>query len=355
MIIINSRFLTQKTTGVQRFAIEISKELKKSNLEIEFVAPKNILNTVDADKLEVKKIGFLTGHLWEQITLKAYVRRKKAVLISLCNTAPLFLENQIVTIHDLSFRLYPEWNSKIFSLVYNTMIPIIAKKSKHILTVSNTSKDELINELNIPKDKISVVYNAVSSIFLEEELLDKEEDIKKEDYILTVSSFHPRKNLKRLIEAFLKISDKNLKLYIVGNFDKNFAFDELSLKELDSRIKILTNVNDVELKRIYKKAKLFVFPSLYEGFGIPIIEAMSCGVPVCVSNIKIFKEVCGSNATYFDPKNIEDIRAKIILSIVKPNLMFEDLNKYSWQYSSSVVESVILKLKLKEKRKKKKV
>lgn len=344
MIIINSRFLSQKITGVQRFAIEICKELKKSSLEIEFVSPKNISNSKVADLLEVKKIGFLTGHLWEQITLQAYVKRKKAILISLCNTAPLFLENQIVTIHDLSFRIYPEWNSKMFSLVYNTMIPIIAKNSKHILTVSNTSKDELINELNIPKDKISVVYNAVSPVFIEEESFEKEKDIKHEDYILTVSSFHPRKNLKRLIEAFLKISDKNLKLYIVGNFDKNFAFNQLSLKELDSRIKILTNKNDIELKRMYKNAKLFVYPSLYEGFGIPIIEAMSCGVPVCVSNIKVFKEVCGSNATYFDPKNIEDIREKIILSIVKPKLMFKDLNKYSWQYSSSVVESVIIKL-----------
>lgn len=344
MIIINSRFLTQKTTGVQRFAIEICKELKKSNLEIEFVAPKNISNIKVADFLEVKKIGFLTGHLWEQLTLQAYVRRKKAVLISLCNTAPLFLENQIVTIHDLSFRLYPEWNSKIFSLVYNTMIPIIAKNSKHILTVSNTSKEELINELSIPKDKISVVYNAVSSIFLEKQLLEKEEDSVQEDYILTVSSFHPRKNLKRLIEAFLKISDKNLKLYIVGNFDKNFAFEELSLKELDFRIKILTNVNDLELRRIYKKAKLFVYPSLYEGFGIPIIEAMSCGVPVCVSNINVFREVCGCNATYFDPYNIEDIRDKIIRAIDKPKLLCNQLNKYSWQHSSSVIESIVLKL-----------
>jgi glycosyltransferase involved in cell wall biosynthesis len=345
MIIINSRFLTQKTSGVQRFAIEICKELKKGNLKIEFVAPKNILNNAIADILEVKKIGFLTGHLWEQITLKTYVRRKKAILISLCNTAPLFLENQIVTIHDLSFRIYPEWNSKIFSFVYNIMIPLIAKNSNHILTVSNTSKEELINELSISKDKITVVYNAVSSVFLGKGSPEKEVVKVSEDYILTVSSFHPRKNLKRLIKAFLKISNTNLKLYIVGNFDKNFAFDELNFKELDSRVKILTNINDEELKRIYKKAKLFVFPSLYEGFGIPIIEAMSCGVPVCVSDINIFKEVCGSNATYFDPKNIEDIREKIISSIKTPKPIFNQLNKYSWEYSSSVIESVVYKIK----------
>jgi glycosyltransferase involved in cell wall biosynthesis len=344
MIIINSRFLTQKTTGVQRFAIEICKELKKSNLDIEFVAPKNIIDTNTANHLGVKKIGFLTGHLWEQITLQMYVYRKNALLISLCNTAPVFFKNQIVTIHDLSFRLFPEWNSKIFSFVYNKMIPVLAKKSKHILTVSNTSKNELVDELNVSKEKISVVYNAVSSVFLENEPLIVQSNNVKEDYVLTVSSFHPRKNLKRLIDAFLKISDKELKLYIVGNFDKNFAYEELNVNNQGSRIKILTNINDHELKNYYKKAKLFVYPSLYEGFGIPIIEAMSCGIPVCVSNINVFIEVCGSNATYFDPYDIEDIRDKIISSINKPKQLIDQSKNYSWSNSASLIESIIMGL-----------
>ncbi|MDC0177551.1 glycosyltransferase family 4 protein [Polaribacter sp.] len=342
MIIINSRFLTQKTTGVQRFAIEICKELKKSNLDIEFVSPKNIVDKNTANYLGVKKIGFLTGHLWEQITLQIYVYRKNALLISLCNTAPVFLKNQIVTIHDLSFRLFPEWNSKIFSFVYNKMIPVLAKKSRHILTVSNTSKNELTDELNVSKDKITVVYNAVSSVFLENELPEKEEERISEDYILTVSSFHPRKNLKRLIDAFLKISDQELKLYIVGNFDKNFAYEEL--KGHGSRIKILTNINDHVLKDYYKKAKLFVYPSLYEGFGIPIIEAMSCGIPVCVSNINVFREVCDCSATYFDPYNIEDIREKIVLSINKPKQLIDQSKNYSWSNSASLIESIIIEL-----------
>lgn len=342
MIIINARFLTQNITGVQRFAIEISRELIKSNLNVCFVAPVNILNSEIADELNVKKIGFLTGHLWEQITLQIYVKRKKAMLLSLCNTAPLFLKKQIITIHDLSFRLYPEWNSKMFSLIYNTMIPIIARNSKHILTVSNSSKYELVSELNVSKEKISVVYNAVSAIFLKQEVLDFVENNKQEDYILTVSSFHPRKNLTRLISAFLSLPDKRLKLYIVGNFDKNFAFDKQVLKELDVRIKILTNINDLELKKIYKSAKLFVFPSLYEGFGIPLIEAMSCGTPICVSNLAVFKEVCGTNATYFNPKDVDDITDKINLSLENPKPISNDFNKYSWKKSSNIIESLIL-------------
>lgn len=351
MIIINARFLTQNTTGVQRFAIEICRELIKSDLNVCFVAPVNILNNEIADEFNVKKIGFLTGHLWEQITLQIYVKRKKAILLSLCNTAPLFLKKQIITIHDLSFKLYPEWNSKIFSLVYNTMIPIIAHNSKHILTVSNSSKEELINELNISKEKISVVYNAVSPVFLEQEELEPEfvENKEQEDFILTVSSFHPRKNLTRLIRAFLSLPDKRLKLYIVGNFDKNFAFDKQILKELDVRIKILTGINDLELKKIYKAAKLFVFPSLYEGFGIPLIEAMSCGTPVCVSNLAVFKEVCGSNAIYFNPRDIDDMTDKIKLSIENPKPISNHFKRYSWKISSDTVKFLISDIKREKK------
>lgn len=338
MIIINSRFLTQETTGVQRFAIEICKELKKSDLNIEFVAPKNIKHPKIADQLGVKSIGFLTGHLWEQITLQTYVYQKKALLISLCNTGPIFLKNQIVTIHDLSFRLYPEWNSKMFSIVYNKMIPILANKAKHILTVSNTAKKELVAELGVTEKKISVIYNAVSAVFLQEE----PKDLIEENYILTVSSFHPRKNLKQLIAAFLLIPDQNLKLYIVGNFDRNFAHEEINTNNLGDRIKILTNVNDQDLKTYYLNAKLFVYPSLYEGFGIPIIEAMRCGVPVCVSNIDVFREVCGNNATYFNPYDTKDIRDQIILAMAEPKVSFNELNKYSWSNSASLVASIIV-------------
>lgn len=345
MIIINSRFLSQEITGVQRFAVEVCKELKKTNLNIEFVAPNNIIHKDLEKLLEVKKIGFLKGHLWEQITLQLYAYRKKALLISLCNTAPLFIKNQIVTIHDLSFKLYPQWNSKVFSLVYNKMIPIIAKKSRCILTVSETSKNELIKVLNIPREKINVIYNAVSSVFIEKESSVVQKKSIVANYILTVSSFHPRKNLKRLIEAFQNITDHNLELYIIGNFDKNFTREELNINVSNSRIKILTNIKDQELKKYYKEAKLFVYSSLYEGFGIPIIEAMSCDIPVCVSNINVFKEVCGENATYFDPYNIDDIKNKILTSLKKPKKTMNGFEKYSWKNSAQMINDIVINLK----------
>jgi glycosyltransferase involved in cell wall biosynthesis len=230
IIVVNSRFLTQPISGVQRFAIEISKELKKSNLKIVFLAPKNILHHELAEELDVKLLGKLKGHLWEQIELQAYVFKHHAFLISFCNTGPFFVKNQIVTIHDLCFKIHPEWFSKSFSLFYNLLIPQLVKISKAIITVSNVSKNELMLMFNVPEKKIIVIYNAVASIFEEKGMTNIVESERPiiDDYILTVSSHHPRKNFDRLVNAFKNIKYEKLKLCIVGNMYENFNSKELS-------------------------------------------------------------------------------------------------------------------------------
>ena len=145
MLTVNSRFLTQNITGVQRFAIEISKQLKKLlNSKIQFVAPKNIIHKDLAEELDVKVIGYNTGHLWEQIDLPLYLSSiGKPLLLNLSNTAPLFYKNKIVTIHDVAFKRFPQTYSFKFRMFYNLLIPIILKNSKHILTVSEFSKNEI--------------------------------------------------------------------------------------------------------------------------------------------------------------------------------------------------------------------
>lgn len=344
VVYINVRFLTQPITGVQRFAIEICKALKRSEQPVNFIGPKNILHRELAEELDVKCIGPFTGHLWEQITLQAYVLQRRGLLVSLCNTAPIFIKKQIVTIHDLCFRKHPEWFSKIFSLVYNFIIPKIAKQARHVLTVSETSRSEISKEFKIPKEKISVIYNAVSSIFRQnnQEIL---QSLSKENYILTVSSHHPRKNFNRLIKAFERLEDKEMKLYIVGGFNKHFSKTYLHERKLNDRIILLENVSDKHLIQYYKHAKLFVFASLYEGFGIPIIEAMSLGTPVCVSDIPVFHEVCGNRAFYFNPLKIEDIKEKIETVLKFPHDKMEvNLSKFSWNAGAEKIMAVINKV-----------
>jgi glycosyltransferase involved in cell wall biosynthesis len=341
MIIVNARFLTQPISGVQRFAIEISKELIKNNLPIVFLAPKNIIHHDLAKELNVRVLGRLTGHLWEQLELQTYVLRKDAFLISFCNTAPLFVKNQIVTIHDLCFKIHPEWFSKSFSKFYNFLIPQLVKVSKAIITVSNVSKKELIEELNVPEGKITVIYNAVASIFEENDLSNRVEikRLIKDDYILTVSSHHPRKNFDRLVKAFKLIEQDNLKLCIVGNMYQNFNSKELVG---DDNVLYLQNISDEELIAYYKHARFFVFASVYEGFGIPIIEALKVGTPICVSDIPVFREICQENTLYFDPYDINDINNKMIQLLNNPKKADNiDFTKFSWKDGAAKITRLI--------------
>lgn len=342
IVYINARFLTQQITGVQRFAIEICKELRKNNnIRIQLLCPKNIVHNKIAQDLEARVIGNFTGHKWEQITLaKFMLGKRKDLLISLCNTGPLIIKNQIVTIHDLCFKLHPEWFSKGFSLWYNFIIPIIAKKSKHIITVSKSSKDEIIKFLNISSEKVSVVYNGISNVFRNENL--NLEGDSKLNYILTVSSHHPRKNFGRLINAFHLINDKDINLFVIGNSNKHFVND-LTKYKFSDRIKFLDNISDNELASFYKNARLFVFPSLYEGFGIPIIEAVINGACLCVSNIPVFKEICLDNALYFDPMDEVQMAKMIEKSLKKPIIPDKCffLENYSWEKSSLKIIEVI--------------
>lgn len=345
MIVINARFLTQPISGVQRFAIEISKEIKKSGLPVVFVAPKNIIHHDLANELEVNLIGFFEGHLWEQISLQNYVLTNKALLISLCNTGPLFVKNQIITIHDLCFKVHPEWFSRTFSLFYNFLIPRISYNSLHIITVSESSKSEIVTLLKIREEKISVIYNAVAPIFCNVPSKNSyDSNLFKNKYVLTVSSHHPRKNFKRLIEAFNLIEDEDLYLYIIGNVNKHFENNPINEKS-NKRINLLENISDKDLVNFYKNAELFVYPSLYEGFGIPIIEALSQKIPVCVSNIDVFKEVCGEDAVYFEPTSISSIKIAIMNCLKNPNLLNRKesglLLEYSWKSSAEKLIAII--------------
>jgi len=150
MIVVNARFLTQKVTGVQRFAVEISKILHNLNDQIVFVTPPGILDLDLAKELGAIIIGKNKGTIWEQVDLRNYLTlNQKPLLINFCNTGLLFYNRQIVTIHDMSYKVNPKWFSKKFYLWYNFLIPHIAKRSLKILTVSNSSKNDIIKYLKI--------------------------------------------------------------------------------------------------------------------------------------------------------------------------------------------------------------
>ena len=342
-IYINARFLTQKITGVQRFAIEISKEIKKMDVQVKFVSPFKVTHNDIANELGVIPIGSSTSHFWEQVSLPRYLKRiGSPLLVNLCNTAPLYYSNKIITIHDIAYKLFPDNFSLPFRTYYNFLVPRILQSSRKIITVSHFSKQEILKHYKVEENKVDVIYNAVSNKFVP----SKKENYEK--YILGVSSLSKHKNFDMLIKSFNKIKDKNLKLYIVGEKNRNLNNILTKGHDLNSNLIFKGRVSDQELVELYSNAVCFVFPSLYEGFGIPPLEAMACGCPIAISNVASLPEVCRDAALYFDPLDMEDIAAKILKVVhnddIKKTLIhkgFNQVKKYSWGKSASKFQDII--------------
>lgn len=345
MIYINARFLTQKTTGVQRFAFELSKSLSNLRGDIVFLVSDldEIFDKSALGCLNIKEIKGGRGHYWEQITLPFYLKSiNNPLLVNLCNTAPVFYKNKISVVHDVTFLHYPESYSLTFRIAYKVLIPLIIKLSKRIVTVSNFSKKDLFLIYNLNPKNVEVVYNAVSKSF--KPLLTCSKSNK--NFALAVSSPNKHKNFSRMIDAFLK-SNVSLDLKIIGSLSSTFS-NQVSNISQDHRIKFLGRVDDETLIDLYQNAKFFIFPSLYEGFGIPPLEAQACGCPVISSNAASLPEVLGDSVLYFDPTNIDSIKSAIEKINSNADLQdklilegYENLKRFSWEKSAIKMNEII--------------
>lgn len=260
----------------------------------------------------------------------------------------------VCTIHDICFEHFSDIFTSKEYFRQKKLIPYAAKHSKKIFTVSNFSKQDISEHYKIAGDKIAVIYNSPKDIFKKksEENLDvnalKLKFGIKTKFVLSVGNLQPRKNLVRLIKAFvcLKKDHCNLdsQLVIVGK--KAWMFDDI-IKEAcqkEQDIVFTDYVTEMELAELYKASTCFVYPSIFEGFGLPPIEAMACGTPVAVSNQSALPEVVGEAGMYFNPYDEDDIKNKIYelitneetrSSLVKKG--FDQSSKYSWKISADNV------------------
>lgn len=350
MLYVNARFLTQEMTGVQRFAEEISLALKELRNDVVFVSPPGVLREDVAEKLNVRIIGERGGHLWEQIDLPRYLKSQGGpLLLNLCSTAPILYKNKIVTHHDITYKRYPQSFSKKFRLFYNLFTPLMLKGSRHLITVSNFSKKEICQVYKYPRDKISIVYNAVSDLFNEGNYPDE----KNERYLLAVSSPNYHKNFHGMIKAYSKLNPPNVTLKIIGKASGVFLPQILEGQTSENeKIQFLGRVNDRELVELYSNALAFVFPSYYEGFGIPPLEAQACGCPVISSNTASMPEVLADSVLYFNP-NSEDEIAEAMKKVINDEALRTELiskglvniKRFSWHRSASVISELVNQLK----------
>jgi glycosyltransferase involved in cell wall biosynthesis len=322
-LIINGRFLTQPLSGVQRYAREVVKAMDALAAErhgcamtwnIELHHPPADVRLDAYRRIKVLRTGKRTGHLWEQIDLASSARG--GLLLNLANTAPVIHPNVVGTIHDVGVFAQGAAYSAGFRVPYRLMFRILARRARRILTVSSFSAGEIGRFCGAPAGLIAVAPNAadhLGSTAEQPEIIERL-GLRRKEFVLAVGSRNPLKNLSAVIQAFDLLGPDRPMLVIVGQQSASIFQNRNDGKESSvqaDHIVATGEISDGELRSLYRNARCLVFPSLYEGFGIPPLEAMQEGCPVIASAATAIPEVCGRAILYCDPHSPWDIAAKI--------------------------------------------
>ncbi|OUI87602.1 glycosyltransferase family 4 protein [Acetobacter tropicalis] len=315
-IYVNGRFLTQPLSGVQRFALEINAALAHVSMANGYSAPVTLTpNTVlleqKVNEYPVRAVGRQRGQLWEQFELPWATR--KGILINLGNTAPLLGRHHIVIIHDAGVFSQPNSYSWKFRTWYRVLLTLLRYSRAHLITVSHFSRSELSKYLRIPAEQISVISEGAEHIKSQaaDGSILKRHSLRSQGYVLAVGNLAPHKNLAQLSHLADALAQRGTPLVISGSVNTT-VFSDHGKQTLPKAAVYVGRVSDKELRALYENAACFVFPSLYEGFGLPPLEAMLCGCPVVAADIPVLREICGEAAYYVNPHDPEAITRSVL-------------------------------------------
>lgn len=342
-------------TGIEKYIINFLKTINEKEIDFEFYV--FIQNGFpDFLKKELKNLNLVHLHsanriILDQILIPLHSKKLKLDLIHFPAFAPslLYRGKAIVTVHDATFWKYPQTISKGGKYYYRPILTHSASRINHFITVSESSKSDLIKYLKIPNKAITVTYEALDIDFEKLNSNYDKEDNKyiNEKYILSVGTIEPRKNIQTLIKAFCILKQEyniNYKLILTGRSGWKDKL-EIPTEVLDNII-FTGYVSDEELLSLYSNASIYVFPSLYEGFGFPLLEAMSSGTPIVASLTSSLPEIGGNACIYVnDPLSPEEY-AKTIFEILSDNprqeMMvnsgYQRVKEFSW--SNCVKETI---------------
>lgn len=363
----NCRFLhTARVTGVERYARNLLESLVEAGQEEEFVlfGCKGCPPSLPAHR-NISLVGSCAfpsaavKQVWEQTVLPVIAGRSKVdLLINPVNTAPVLFGRNVMVIHDLAFLEHPEWFDRKFVRFYTNIVPRAAGKARAIITISEFSKDRIVRLLKAPDEKVHVVYQGVDPAFhpvSEDEVERTLAKFKlKRPYVLFVGSITPRKNLQSAIKAFKLLSAKSAMTHtmaVVGVNSYQFPKEEVSNEDADG-IRAVGYADDTDLPGLYTGADVLVYPSLYEGFGLPPLEAMACGTPVVTSDRTSLPEAVGDAALTVNPDDIAAL-SDAVGRIISDNKLAADLKtrglehvkQFTWQNTAKQALDVIKRTK----------
>lgn len=353
---INGRFLAAKRTGVQRAAYNLIRALvtvDRTNEYVLFTSEDQLRNpdwqfdNVKIVPSRIREGESFRNHFWEQFTLPRLAKRYAVdILHSPANLAPLFYRGRsVIHIHDLCFAVNPQWYSFSFRTLYNLVIPRLARRAAKVITNSNNSRNDLLQFFDLSADRVSQVYWAVDELFMQDTQSkatpEKASDWYLNDYILYVGSLEPRKNIGTLLEAYerLRVDNPHIKtkLVLIGGESPVFAEVRLKVKRFKEDVLFKGFVNDHVLRDFYRNASLFVYPSLYEGFGLPPLEAMASGVPVVTTMTSSIPEVVGDAALMVSPYDTKQLAETMARALGDSELREtlkargrEQVRKFNW-------------------------
>ncbi|MFZ0544294.1 MAG: glycosyltransferase family 1 protein [Candidatus Promineifilaceae bacterium] len=302
--------------------------------------------------------------LWLQVVLPRIIRKTRPDICHFTNAlAPLWLNTPyVLSIYDATLFLYSRYHPRSRLLAIRLMLPLAARRASAVITISESARKDLLRILKIPSEKIHVVYGAAPKHFARVTNTAEQARIRQkyslpDEYLLYVGTLEPRKNLSRLVRAFhrLKKQGKPHKLVLVGpwGWSMNGFRQQIEQLGLTDSVQMLGYIPDEDLPGVYSLATVFAFPSLYEGFGLPPLEAMACGTPVLSSKNSSLAEICGDAAYLVDPLDEESL-VEGLQCVLEDKALREKLgecgqqraSEFSWERAAretSAVYDLVLK------------